>query len=192
MRPLESMREKLKASGIYALSGNTLVDYELEAYASVLDKVYDALEELKKESRTATAGGFGLVLREQQFGLLPEQETQQRRAAVLSLGAVTAKDFTRSDLERLFKEQGFPCEIYESPAEQTILVNCLTPAEEPEKSRMTAIAKTYLPAHLDAELDFRSISWNNIDQQDFTYDCLDGMDSTWDAADNFENAVVKI
>ena len=100
MTALESMRLKLKAIQIYALTGTTAVDYELKAYAAGLNLAYDALTELENESFTATASDYGLTSRENQFGINGQGTVEERRAAILKLGAITPNDFTRSGMER--------------------------------------------------------------------------------------------
>lgn len=52
----ESIRRVLGATGIYQLTGDTPVDYEIDAYSAGLKAVEDALERLEKDlfARTAT------------------------------------------------------------------------------------------------------------------------------------------
>ena len=193
MRALESMYSKLKSAKIYALNGNTIVDYELMAYAEGLNLAYDMLQELEEESFAVTASSYGISLREQQFGLTAQGGTEQRRAAILSLGAVTPNDFTRTGIQRAMNAAGFCCEICEAIGTEKLYVNSLTQAADTEE-RDCAIktAKLFLPAHLNAELDFRSILWNNIDQMDETFDSHDGAELVWDSIDCYENALLQI
>lgn len=193
MEPLESMYSKLKSTCIYSLSGHTLVDCELQTYAEGLNLAYDALAQLEKESFTATASDYGLTLREQQLGIHAHGDTVERRAAILNLCAVTPVNFTRGDVQRALNAAGLNCEICENTAAQKLYINC--PAEDTDQTAQDSamkIANLFLPAHLNAELDFRSISWNNIDQEDDTFDARDGLDLAWDSIDCYENAVLQI
>lgn len=193
MDALESMTEKLRATGLYALTGATTADFELAAYAAGLDCAAAALAQLQRESFAATASDYGLTLRERQFGLLSAGEEEQRRAAVLGFGAVTPNDFTKGGVARAFKTAGLDCEICENPAARKLYLNCPdTITDETARNRAADAAKMFLPAHLSAELDFRRISWNNIDLKDDAFDARDALGLTWDAIDGYENAVVQI
>ena len=192
MNALDSMTAAMKPTGLYALTGSTAVDFELQAYAAELNLVYDALALLERESFAATATDYGLALRLRQFGL-PSGGAVEERAAVLELGAVTPDDFTGDGVTSALHAAGLDCEITENAAAQKLYLNCSAELVS-SASRNAAVktAKLFLPAHLNAELDFRSISWNNIDQADNVYDALDAFDLTWDAVDCYQNAVLQI
>jgi hypothetical protein len=193
MRALESMCLKLKSTGIYTLSGNTLVDYELQSYAEGLDLVYDALMELEKESFTVTASDYGLSMREQQFKIAVNGEADERRTSILKLGAITPSDHTKFGIQDAMNTAGVFCEICENTTAEKLYVNCLEEgADTAARNSAKQIAKLFLPAHLNAELDFRSISWNNTDQTDETFDTKDTRDLTWDSIDNYENAMLQL
>jgi len=193
MKALESMRLKLQPLRIYSLSESSVVDCELQAYAVGLDLAYDALTELQNESFVATATDYGILNRENQFVTGSQGTTEERRATILKLGAITPNDVTRADMERDLDAVGFNAVICENTADQMLYINCLGESQD-ETVRKAAIkaANLFLPAHLNAELDFRSISWNNIDQQDQSFDAKDGLDFTWDMVDRFENAMLQL
>lgn len=193
MSPLESMQRELRATGLYALSGATLVDAELASYAAGFQPVSDAVEELQRELFVQTASGYGLSLRERLFLLGAEGDEAQRRAAVLALGAVTPRGFLRESIQKTLCGAGVLCEICEKPEEQTVYLNMGTQADTArEKTQKTETAKRFLPAHLGAELDFRSISWNNIDQAGSTFDTWETKGLSWDSVDQYENALLRI
>lgn len=193
MKALESMTAKMKAAKIYSLSGNTTVDYELQAYAQGLDMVCGELETLQRESFVATASDYGLENAEKLLRIGAQENEEERRNAVMKRCAVTPNDFTVGDMERIFAMEGIDARICERFADQCIYVNCMaaSPTEE-KKEAVLQTAKNYLPAHLNAELDFRSISWNNIDQVDETFDSHDGAELVWDSIDYYENALLQI
>ncbi len=193
MRALDSMCAAMKQTGLYTLGGNTCVDWELQAYAAGLNMVYDALTELENESYVETANSYGLSQREQQLGIAPVGEIQNRRAAILGLLEITPFDSGRDAVQRAMSAAGMPCELLEKTTEQKIYVNCfMQRADESVLLNGTKIAKLFLPAHLNAELDFRSISWNNIDQADEPFDIKDGKELTWNSIDCYENALIQI
>lgn len=193
MSPLESMKKELRATGLYALSGATLVDAELASYAAGLQPVSDAIEELQRDLFVQTASGYGLSLRERLFLLGAEGDEAQRRAAVTALGAVTPRGFLRESIQKTLCGAGVLCEICEKPEEQTVYLNMGTQADTTqEQTQKIETAKRFLPAHLGAELDFRSISWNNIDQAGGTFDTWDAKGLSWDSVDQYENALLRI
>jgi len=193
MTALESMVSKLKATGIYTLSGGSLVDYELQAYAAGLNMAIDTLAQLEDESFIATAADYGISNRETQFQVGAYGGSEERRAALLKRGAITPNDFTKADMERVLTIAGLNAEICENTAAKKLYVNCLSEtADNVAMQSALRIAKLFLPAHLNAELDFRSISWNNIDQLDECFDTKDSFGYTWDAIDCYGNAMLQI
>lgn len=193
MNALDFMRGQMHATGLYSLSGNTVADAELESYAVGLNDAADALAELERELFVPTACGYGFALRERMFVLTAQGDEAQRRSAVEALGAVTPRGFTREALQQTFCAIGIACEFCENANGQTIYLNIFFGGGTQEERNKTAeTAKRFLPAHLGAELDFRSISWNNIDQAAATFDACDTAELPWDSIDQYENALLRI
>ncbi|CAB1255382.1 conserved protein of unknown function [Ruminococcaceae bacterium BL-6] len=186
MRAMDSMAPKLKALGLYRLSGETLVDAELQACAAGLDLVYEALEELDRENFIATAVSEGLALRETMFGqnrsYLPAED---RRTMLLYRGAVTVNDCTRESIERAVRAAGLECRITEKTAEKKVYLNCLRLLDETVgREELTAQASLFLPAHLEWEFDFSIFTWDCLDALDETFDERDAPDLSWDEREN--------
>lgn len=193
MNALESMVSKLKVTGIYTLGGDSVVDYELQAYAAGLNMAIDALAQLENESFIATASDYGISNRESQFHVAAYGSADDRRTALLKRGAITPNNFTKGDMERALTMAGLNAEICENTAAQKLYVNCLSEtADNAAMQSALRIAKLFLPAHLNAELDFRSISWNNIDNLDECFNTKDSLGYTWDAIDCYGNAMLPI
>lgn len=193
MKALESMTAKMKATKLYSLVGNTAVDFELQAYAQGLAMVCGELEKLEQEAFVATASDYGLANAESLLQIGAAGSTEERRNAILKCCAITPDNFTRADMERAFEMEGAHAQICEKIAEKCVYVNCMDalPTEE-KKEAVIKTAKNYLPAHLNAELDFRSISWNNIDGANESFDAKDGRGLTWDAIDGYGGGMVRI
>jgi hypothetical protein len=191
MTALTSMISRMKETGIYKLDSDTLVDYELRAYAAGLDMVINQFSELENESFIRTAKGYGLSNRENLLKFSPCENTEDRRNSVMGCCSITPNNFTKSDMENVFKIRGQNTEVFECPAENKIYVNCME-LNEDEKKKIIDTAKMFLPAHLDAELDFRCISWNNIDSEKCTFDKMEGFGLTWNDIDNYGNGLIKI
>ena len=64
MTSYESMRSKLLPLGLYRLAQGDVTDSELKAYAEGLDILFDALDEMERESFIPTAQSYGLSERE--------------------------------------------------------------------------------------------------------------------------------
>ena len=193
MRALESMTAKMKATKLYSLEGSTMVDFELQAYAQGLAVICDELEKLEQEAFVATASDYGLANAESLLQIGAAGGIEERRNAILKRCAITPDNFTKEDMERAFEMEGVHTQICEKIAEKCVYVNCMDalPTEE-KKEAVIKTAKNYLPAHLNAQLDFRSISWNNIDGADESFDTKDGRGLTWDAIDGYGGGMVTI
>lgn len=148
---------------------------------------------LQRESFVATASDYGLSGREAQFGMNGQGSAEERRAAIIKLGAITPNDFTKAGMERILSIAGLDAAVYEDTAAKKLYVNCLGESKD-QTAREAAmkISNLFLPAHLNAELDFRSISWNNIDQAEDAFDTVDALDLSWDEIDNYENAMLQL
>jgi hypothetical protein len=193
MNSLQSMVSKMKSTGLYALGGDSLVDAELQAYAAGLSLAFDAYVQLENESFLGTATGYGIANWEKQFQLAPYGGEEERRSALLKRGAITPNHFTKENMEQALSMAGLKAEICENIPAKKLYVNCLNEAtDSAARKAALLVGKTFLPAHLYAELDFRSISWNNIDQQDKSFDTMDGPGYTWDAIDTWNNGVLEI
>lgn len=193
MNALQSMTAKMKATGLYALDGSSLVDAELQAYAAGLTLAIDAYMQLENESFLATAADYGITSREQQYSLAPYGGEAERRSALLKRGAITPNHFTKTDMEQALTMAGLKSEICEDVPAKRLYVNCLEgTADSAARKAALTIAKTFLPAHLDAELDFRSISWDNIEKKDNSFDTMDGLGNTWDAIDTWKDGLLQV
>lgn len=186
MNSLDSMLDKLKPIGVYSLSGSTLIDAELAAYAVGLDLIYHGVEELESEVFVQTAADYGLALREQAFGPKKDElPIEDRRRMLLYRGAVTVNDFTRESMERAMIAVGFKTSMNEKIAEKKLYINYIeTLGGNQTQAGIIAAANEFLPAHLICEFDFSSLFWDFLDAKENTFDVLDGINSTWDEIDN--------
>ena len=193
MTALDSMTAAIKGTKIYALTGNTTVDFELQTYAEELDRLYNEITRLETESFAATASDYGITFRLRQFGLPADGGIEERRTAILGMGAVTPDDFTENGVAQALKAAGLPCEITENTAAQKLYLNCPEEMNDAASRKLALkIAKLFLPAHLSAELDFRSISWNNIDRTDASFDEMDVRDISWNGVDCYQDALLQM
>ena len=153
MGAYESMKGFLKKTGLYSLSGGTIVDFELQAYAAGLDALTEEFNELQRESFVNTSSGYGLENREEAFGLPHTGELADRRNAVLKLGAVTENSFTKDSLKSLFEAFGLSADISEDTANGKITVKFLK-LPSCGISKAIKIVNNFTPAHLTVKTDF--------------------------------------
>ena len=64
------------------------------------------------------------------------------------------------------------------------LLNPFTGREAVQKA-----AQEFLPAHLQAQFDFRDLSWDAIDARGLDFDGMDAAGRTWDQIDQFEEEI---
>ncbi|WP_195985447.1 hypothetical protein [Clostridium sp. D33t1_170424_F3] len=192
MNTLNSMKKALRATGLYALTGETLADRELDAYAAGLDVLAEQIEALRAESFVPTADREGLMQREAQFGLSPAGKTvQERRDALLLYGAVTSNSNTPAFYDAFFTSLGLSMELVED-AEPRIYWNDRSEQGEPaERMARARRIQNFLPAHLPAILDFRTIFWNTIDRAERTFQEMDAAGMDWDAVDRYQGLLLK-
>ncbi len=157
MGAYDTMKRALTPTGLYALSGSTNVDFELQAYAAGLDPAYDEVEAVQRESFLPTASGSGLESAERLLGLTPSGSDEQRRAAACALLGIAPNSFTKTALEAELAAYGVNTNLEENPAAQKIVVHFL---KEPPCGRTLAqtLLEKICPAHLTAESDFSTIS----------------------------------
>ena len=103
MTSYDTMASALRETGLYALSGETLVDAELAAYAAALDVLCERLEALQKDSFLCTAGEEGISRWEALFGLQIQGSLEERRKVLLQCGAVHSNSNTCGDFLKFFE-----------------------------------------------------------------------------------------
>lgn len=188
MNPYLSIKKKLEPLGVYSLSGGTLVEAELKAYAGELGFLLAAAEELKRELFIRTAESFGLVLREAAAG--PERgylPLEARREMLLYRGAVTVNDNRREDIERAMIACGIRSSISEKTEDQTLYFNCIETLNTFSSQEETeAAAEEFLPTHLSTVFDFGKLDWDFIDAMDKSFQEMDQADYTWNQIDSYQ------
>lgn len=195
MTELESMRAQLKETGLYRLDGTTLVDAELQSYAAGLEPLREALLELERECFAATACSFGLAAAEARLGIedAEDQPVELRRSHVMDLGKMGPQSFSVSCLKLAMAARGVPADIVERPEETKLYLSFGNPMdawEQKQKAKRQAMA--LLPAHLRADLDFRSSSWDVLDEKGLAWDACDMAGYTWDQADQSVDGLIPI
>lgn len=192
MTARETMASALRDTGLYTLTGETLVDQELAAYGAALDVLYERIEDCKTDGFLGTAGEEGLARWEKLFGLHPLGTLEERRKVLLQYSATRGDAHTCSDFLALFQSAGLTATILEDPSGKKLCFNCIGLGNAEERADAVAYLKRFLPAHLQVTLDFRELSWNTIDRTAQTFDEWDAEDRTWDQLDLVGDALFEI
>lgn len=182
-----ALKSVLRPLGIYKLSGDTLVDFELTAYAAGLEILNQALQELEREAFIPTAQSYGLTNRESICGKIKiSRLIDERRDMLIYRNSISNTDFTKEGIEKALISVGLKAIINENLDGATIYINCFSVLDDLwTTSEIEAAAKKFLPAHLTANFDYRVISWSNIEGRSLTFGSMDNADLTWNSIDNF-------
>lgn len=182
-----NLKQMLRPLGIYKLDGNTLVDFELEAYAEGLNIINEALDTLEREAFIITAETYGITNREIICGKIKiSRLLNERRDMLMYRNSISSKDFTKTGIQRALVSVGLQSSINENLDGESIYINCFSIIDDLwSNSEIEAAAEKFLPAHLIVEFDYRIISWKNIDNRDLTFTYMDAKDITWDSIDYF-------
>jgi hypothetical protein len=164
MGAYDSMKKCMLSTGLYRLDGSTLVDKELQAYAEVLDPLYEDIKTLQNESFVSTASDYGLRYHELALGVLwPEDETEGRRRIIYALGSVGAHGCSKAAFEKLLADLGIEAELAEDVADRKLTISV---KKEPINSPRDweEIVERFVPAHIETVWDYSQL------EQDTTED----------------------
>lgn len=188
MDVLQSLKNTLRPLRLYRFTGDTLVECELAAYASVLQPLEDAIETLERELFVSTAQDYGLLLREEAAGRRkPQTSLESRREMLIYRMAVTSNDFTRESMERALVAAGIRANMVEQPDRSSVYINCIETFDPfVGEEQIEKEAEAFLPAHLNAEFDFRPLSWDYIEDQGLTFDQMDAKSFSWQQIDQYQ------
>ena len=83
---------------------------------------------------------------------------------LLYRGAINNRNNTRADLERALVACGLRATVKENLDGATIYINCFDFLEDFQgQEEIQKAAGEFLPCHLQAVFDFRTLDWNKID-----------------------------
>lgn len=186
-----NLQQKLRPLNLYSLTGETLVDAELKAYAKGLDILQTKLDTLEREIFINTAQTFGLALRERLFGRVKNSVSLENRRNMLNFrDSITANYFTKNDIQNALAACGLNTQITEYFDGERIYIRCLSLLDNfSSKSEAIAAAQEFLPAHLQSEFDFRNLPWDYIDSLEETFDEFESKNLTWNQIDTYNEII---
>lgn len=184
---INSMIDKLSPLGIYNLSNDTLVYKELIMYSVALDEISSLLEELERECFVQTAVSYGLSNREKIWGFERDDlSVEKRKSIILNRLNIDENNFTLEAMENFLSVVNFNADIEENPTENQVLINNKnTSYSKAERAWIKEQLVNFFPAHLELIVDFRVITWEDIDNKNLTFAQMDSASLTWKDIENY-------
>lgn len=185
-RSLGRMTALLAPLHLYRLGQQSLIDAELAAYAAAFTPVEERLGEISRQAFVQTADGDALRRYESLVGL-PERSdvaAERRRELVLYRLGVAPFDFTAAKMLDTVRAAGIEARILEMPEEEALSVqtkDLIDPTLNMDIARMRL--ETLLPAHLEWELDFGTLTWDMFDEAAPNWNRWDSLDFIWEDFD---------
>lgn len=182
MTELETrMRAMLEKTGLY-FGEDKWLSAELAAYAKGLELVYDTLSHVRRDAFVQTAEEDGLKAFESLFRMVPSVDsTKNRRAMLLTRGAVTSADHTVEAMQKQLLAAGINGKLV-SQKGGVLNINVLSTMGISEAAAESE-ARAFLPAHLSLVFDFGKNTWDAQDAAGSSWNVLDLRNRTWNALD---------
>ena len=183
MNALTSMKKKLSPLGLYRLDHSHIED-ELYVYALELDRIREESDRLLREMFLSTAMEEGLSMMERMFSRPHTQlSVQTRREMLQKRLCLGLSDFTLEGLRTALDSFHLSYTICEYPSLNKLVVLAQGDYPENEEKWIESEAQKFVPLHLEFQLDFNSLSWEEIDGRDLTYATFDSENRTWKTLD---------
>ena len=180
---LQSMKRAMQPLGIYRRNAENLTN-ELTVYADELELLYSEIDALIPEGFITTATGIGLKEYEELFG--PEQASlsaETRRERLLKRMNLGEGDFTPAGIRKALDSFGLEYVIAEFPTLNRLNIVAQTDYTKAEQTFIKAEVEKIVPAHLEFQLVFNTLTWDELDARNKTFAQLDSDDLDWDQID---------
>lgn len=180
---LQSMKRAMLPLGIYRKNAENLTN-ELKVYADEIERLYTEIDALIPEGFITTATGIGLKEYEELFG--PEQDSlspQTRRERLLGRMNLGEGDFTPAGIRKALDSFGLEYTISEFPTLNRLNIVAQTDYSKAEQTFIKEEVEKIVPAHLEFQLVFNTLTWSELDARDKTFAQLDSDDLEWDQID---------
>ena len=183
----EYLRALLAPLGVYRLDRDSLSGAELYALGKELDALSDRLDEVERESVTATAEGEGLRRREALFLRRPAAATpEERRAAIAALLQINGDSLTPEAIDRTIRGCGIRARAIELGTNQIRVIFPEVVGIPSEFDQIEKIVMDILPCHLGVEFYFRFLTWEECEEAEYTWAFVEEQEYDWDG---FQKAI---
>lgn len=180
MRTREHMGHVLEATGLYRLTGDTPVDWELSAYGAGFARLEERFQGILEDMFPQTAGREKLAQWETLFRPQPaEASLEECREMVLQRFSVGEEDFTPEDVQNLLVGAGVRGLLVEEKNSLQVILGKLLGVSEEEASREM---DRLLPAHLPWSWD-KSVTWVALDAYSKSFGAWSDLGWTWEQWD---------
>ena len=187
MTVFERLKDVLSPVGIYA-SDAAVLFCELKVYADELELLYAELGAMIRERFVTTAEDMGLTAYEAFFGPVRTDESiEDRREMLLLRMNLGGGDFTPAGIRRALDSFGLEYTISEFPQIGKLNVTAVTDHSVAQQAWIRREVEKIIPAHVEFQLTFNSMTWAQIDALDRTCREIDSEDQTWEQLDNRTN-----
>lgn len=184
MMVYETMKTHMAPLKIYDDDAQVL-EYELRTYASEIERLYSWLDTMFHERFIETAEDIGLTVYEELFGPERDDESVENRRAMLKLRMNLGEgDFTPSGIQKALDSLGLSYTISEFPTLNRLNITATTDYSEAQQALILREVTGIVPAHLDFQMTFNTITWDELDALDRPFDAIDTEDQTWDQFDH--------
>ena len=184
MAVFDRMKERLSKVGVYGDDARALC-WELKAYAAELERLYTELGVMFRERFITTAEDIGLSAYEKIFGPEREEEsTEERRRLLLLRLNLGNSDFTVDGFRKALDSFGLSYTISEFPAIGRMNVIATADYTAAEQAWIKNEVNKIVPAHIEFQLLFNTMTWEQWDALNRTFSDFDSDDMTWEQIDN--------
>lgn len=183
---LESMKRSLLPLLLYRNSAKNRND-ELKAYADELERLYAELSAMIPERFLSTATDEGLSEYERMFGPVHDElDARTRRERLRLRLSLTEGDFTPAGIRKALDSFGLDYVITEFPTLNRLNIEAQTDYSKAEQAFITREVTKTIPAHLEFQIVFNTLTWNQLDARNKTFSDLDYDNLMWEEIDSLE------
>lgn len=184
MTVLDNMRARLRTVKLYDEDAEALL-WELKAYAGEITLLYSDLGQMFRERFIATAQDRGLSEYEALFGPVRENESADDRRRMLLLRMNLGDgDFTLAGIRKALDSFGITYTISEYPETGRLDVNATSNHTSAQQAWIRREVSKIIPAHIEFQLSFNTLTWDQWDALNRTFAAIDTEDQTWQQIDN--------
>ena len=183
MTACDKMKAAMSTVKLYDTDAPNL-SAELSAYGDELDRMQVQLDGLLPERFLLTAGDRGLSAYEEMFGPVRSELSLADRRRLLHLRlTLGGGDFTPAGIRQALDSFGLDYVITEFPALDRLNIIAQTNYTKAQQNLILQETKKIIPAHLEFQLVFNSLTWAQLDARDKTFAALDNDNLTWEQFD---------
>lgn len=177
----EYLKALLAPLGVYRLDKDSLSGAELYALGGEMDLAAERLEDVERESLTATAEGEGLRRREALFLRRPASTTlQERRDAIAALLQIDGDSLTPEAINRTISGCGIRARAIETGTNQVRVEFPGTAGVPQDFDQIQRIILDILPCHLGVEFHLRYLTWEACHRAEYTWAFVEKQSYTWE------------